>query len=146
MPGPPRWRTPILIQHCLSAQKIFARTIDTRVENMLKFIQKVARHNPDLVYGDGKERVRDSQDSRSFCRKLASEGMVLLKNENNLLPFEPTKAKKIAVIGPSAKGKVISGGGSAALEASYVVTPWDGLLVNKPAGIQVEYAMGCECT
>src|SRR6266702_2155752 len=116
MPGPPRWRTEFLIQHCLSSQKLKIPVIDKRVINMLTFVQKMAAIHPDIVFGDGKERSRDTPEMRKFCRKLAADGMVLLKNTGSVLPITPTKAKTIAVIGPNAKGTVISGGGSAALK------------------------------
>ena len=43
--------------------------------------------------------------------ELAREGIVLLKNENDLLPLNPSKVKSVAVIGPNANS-YISGGGS----------------------------------
>jgi beta-glucosidase len=110
---------------------------------MLTFIQKMARKNPEIVYGDGSEGTRDSSEARLFCRKVAADGMVLLKNEGNLLPFTAQKVRKLAVIGPNAQGRVISGGGSAALKASYVVTPWEGILENAPPGIDITYEVGC---
>lgn len=110
---------------------------------MLKFVQKQARRNPGVVYGDGIERTRDSPEARAFCRKLASDGIVLLKNEKNVLPLTKGKVKRIAVIGPNAKERVISGGGSAALKATYVVTPWEAIFSGAPKGVVVEYTTGC---
>ncbi|KAH8117155.1 glycoside hydrolase superfamily [Phellopilus nigrolimitatus] len=144
MPGPPRWRTPLLINHCLSAQKVLVKDIDDRAATILSFVQKVARKNVDIVYGDGTEQTHDSPEARQFCRKLTAETIVLLKNEGNLLPIHANRAKKIAVIGPHAKASVISGGGSAALKPTYVITPWDGILENVPSGIDIEYAEGCQ--
>jgi beta-glucosidase len=143
MPGPPRWRTPLLVKHSLSAQKTSLSTINARVAELLKFVQKQAHRNPDVVFGDGKERSRDSPEGRALCRKIASEGIVLLKNSDELLPLTPKKLKKIAVIGPNAKGTVISGGGSAALKPTYVITPWDGLVAGAPEGTELEYSLGC---
>lgn len=143
MPGPPRWRTLLLASHCLSSQKLLQSTIDERVANLLKFVQKQARRNPGVVYGDGIERTRDSPEARVFCRKLASDGIVLLKNEKNVLPLTKGKVKRIAVIGPNAKERVISGGGSAALKATYVVTPWEAIFSGAPKGVVVEYTTGC---
>jgi beta-glucosidase len=78
---------------------------------------------------------------RTFARKLASQGMVLLRNENNVLPIKP--GTKVEVIGPNAKARVISGGGSAQLKASYIVNPFEGILSNKPEGVSIEYTVGC---
>ncbi|KAF9459562.1 glycoside hydrolase family 3 protein [Collybia nuda] len=143
MPGPPRWRNPLLVLHCLSSQKLLIRTIDERVINLLNFVQKQARRNPEVVYGDGIERTHDSPEGRRFCRKLAADGIVLLKNKDNVLPILPANVKRLAVIGPNARERVISGGGSAALKATYITTPWDGLFGNAPQGLVVDYEVGC---
>lgn len=103
----------------------------------------MARRNPEIVYGDGSERTRDSPGARQFCRKLASDAIVLLKNKNQVLPLTTQKVKRIAVIGPSARGRVISGGGSAALKPSYVITPWEGIIQNAPQEIHIQYEVGC---
>lgn len=118
-------------------------TIDERVTSILKFVQKLAQKNPEVVYGDGSEGTNDSPKGRQFCRKIAADGIVLLKNEQGILPLNGDSVKKVAVIGPHAHAQVISGGGSAALKASYVVTPWEGLLQNAPTGIEFNYAVGC---
>lgn len=143
MPGPPRWRTPNLVYHTLSSQKLLRSTIDDRVTALLSFIQKVARKNPDIVYGDGVERSRDSPEIRAFCRRLASSGIVLLKNDDTVLPLTPRRIKKIAVIGPNARGRIISGGGSAALKPKYVVTPWEGIKNAVPDTVELHFSLGC---
>lgn len=131
------------MNQCLSAQKISVKDIDSRATTLLSFVQKLARKNRDIVYGDGVERSRDSPEARQFCRKMAADTMVLLKNKGSLLPFRNDKVKKIAIIGPHAKASVISGGGSAALKPTYVVTPWDGILKNAPSGVELKYSVGC---
>ncbi|KAI0811117.1 putative beta-glucosidase from glycoside hydrolase family GH3 [Irpex lacteus] len=143
MPGPPRWRTPLLVNHMLSCQKIFPSTLNERVTTLLEFVQRQARRNSEVVFGDGKERSRDSEETRRFTRKLAADGMVLLKNDGPLLPLIPGKVKKVAIIGPNAKERIISGGGSAQLKASYVVSPYEGLIANAPEGIEFDYTVGC---
>ncbi|KAG6850469.1 hypothetical protein H0H93_012890 [Arthromyces matolae] len=143
MPGPPRWRTPNILLQCLSSQKLLPKTLDERVTALLTFVQKQARRNPEIVYGDGIERSRDTPEGRQFCRELAANGIVLLKNNNQLLPLDTCHVKRLAVIGPNAKERVISGGGSAALKPLYVVTPFDGVSSGAPEGLSVEYEVGC---
>ncbi len=50
--------------------------------------------------------------------------------------------KKLAIIGPHAKASVISGGGSAALKPTYVITPWDGITRGAPEDISISYTIG----
>lgn len=75
-------------------------------------------------------------------RKIASDGIVLLQNKNNVLPIDLTKTKKIAVIGENAVKMMTVGGGSSSLKAKYEISPLDGL--KKRAGTQTEiiYARG----
>ncbi|KAF8964639.1 glycoside hydrolase family 3 protein [Flammula alnicola] len=129
MPGPPRWRTPLLVLHCLSARKLLSSTLDERVTNILSFVQQQARKNPAVL--------------RQFCRALAAEGIVLLKNRENLLPLSQQTPLNIAVIGPNAKERVISGGGSAALKATYIISPWKGINDSAPPGSNIQYHVGC---
>ncbi|KAH9923997.1 putative beta-glucosidase from glycoside hydrolase family GH3 [Epithele typhae] len=143
MPGPPRWRTPLLVNHTLSCQKLTTSTLDARASAMLAFVQRQAARNPDVVFGDGAERTRDTPEGRAFCRRLAASGLVLLRNERAVLPLAPATAPKVALIGPNVKDRVISGGGSAALKASYVVTPFAGITENAPEGIDFAYEVGC---
>ena len=53
-----------------------------------------------------------SQGGREVALEEARSGMVLLKNERNLLPLDKSKIKTIAVFGPDAYPAVIGGGGS----------------------------------
>ena len=77
---------------------------------------------------DGREKSHESEDDKIFMRKLASESIILLRNEGDILSFNPQKLRKIAIIGPNAKAFVLSGGGSAALKPSYFVTAYDGIV------------------
>ena len=76
-------------------------------------------------------------------RKVAAEGIVLLKNEGDALPLKPQTLKKIAIVGGNAKAIILSGGGSAALKASYFVSPYDGIVnALSPHGVEVTYSEG----
>jgi beta-glucosidase len=59
--------------------------------------------------------------------EAARSGMVLLKNENNLLPLDKTKIKSIAVIGPDAYPAQVVGGGSAGVRPFTSVSYLEGL-------------------
>ena len=53
-----------------------------------------------------------SQEGREIALEAARSGMVLLKNEKNLLPLDKKKIKTIVVLGPEAYPAVVGGGGS----------------------------------
>ncbi|MBP1639478.1 MAG: glycosyl hydrolase [Bacteroidetes bacterium] len=61
-------------------------------------------------------------------RKIAQEGIVLLKNEKQLLPIPAGKYNKIAVIGENAVRSLVIGGGSSSLKVAYEVSPLEGLI------------------
>ncbi|KDR81345.1 hypothetical protein GALMADRAFT_221203 [Galerina marginata CBS 339.88] len=128
MPGPPRWRTSSHVLH---------------FTNLLTFVQQQARKNSEIVFGGGTERSRNTPEMRRFCRMIAAEGIVLLKNKGNILPLSGETPLNIAVIGPNVKERIISGGGSAALKATYAVTPWSGINDGAPSGSTINYHVGC---
>ena len=68
-----------------------------------------------------------SDEHKAACRQIGGEGIVLLKNKGNILPLDPAKVKKIAVIGENAIKMMTVGGGSSSLKAAYEITPLQGL-------------------
>lgn len=73
----------------------------------------------------------------------AKESFVLLKNENDILPFDTNRIKTVAVIGPNADKKHSTGGDSAAVKALYELTPLAGIIMRLAGGAKVSYYPGC---
>jgi beta-glucosidase len=71
----------------------------------------------------------------AFASRLAAESMVLLKNDNALLPLEPATTRKLLVAGPGAKATE-AGSGSSNVSNGQVdersITVWDGLTNRYP--------------
>jgi beta-glucosidase len=78
----------------------------------------------------------------AVSKKIAEEGIVLLKNENKILPLNLTGIKSIAVIGDNAMHKQISGGGSSDLKARYEISPLQGLMKRLPKSIEIKFSPG----
>ena len=79
----------------------------------------------------------------ALARTVAEQGTVLLKNAGSLLPLDAGAVHSIAVIGPGGGPDAMSGGGgSAAVVAPYVVTPFDGIAKRAGSGVQVRHAQG----
>ncbi len=70
---------------------------------------------------------RNTSEHQLLARKIAEEGIVLLKNERNILPLNIEKLKKIAVIGPNANKKTFLGAGSSTNFPPYEIKPIDGI-------------------
>ncbi|KAI0596160.1 beta-glucosidase [Biscogniauxia sp. FL1348] len=121
MPGPPRFRGEAL-KFNVSSDKVWGHILDKRAREMLKFVKKCAASG---VKENAPEGKADTPETAALLRKIGNEGIVLMKNENGVLPFK--KDKKTVVIGPNAKVATYHGGGSASLAAYYAVTPFDGI-------------------
>ena len=83
----------------------------------------------------------DNRLHRQEAREVARRSIVLLKNNNNVLPI--SKNAKIAVVGPLADSKRdILGSWSAAGRASLAVTPLEGIKHAANNAQSVDYAFG----
>jgi len=61
------------------------------------------------------------------ARDIAAAGVVLLKNEDNVLPLDVPQGGKILLVGENAVKKMVVGGGSSNLKTSYEINPLEGL-------------------
>lgn len=142
MPGTNKWRILDLMNRSIGSRKLTVRTVKERARKVVELAKRVAQEAPEILDGDGVERTVESAEDTALMRKVAGETIVLLKNTNALLPLNPNKIKKIAIVGGNAKAVVLSGGGSAALKPSYFVSPYDGITAALPQGVEVLYSEG----
>ena len=75
-------------------------------------------------------------------REIAEEGIVLLKNKDNILPLDINKVKNIVVVGENAIRSLTLGGGSSALKVKYEVSPLDGIRNFVGDKVKVTHALG----
>ena len=90
-----------------------------------------------------KDKVIGSQCSEAHyaaCKEIGEEGIVLLKNQNSILPLQPAKYNKILVVGDNATRNMSEGGGSSELKTKFDISPLQAL--QKLYGDKVEYAQG----
>lgn len=84
----------------------------------------------------------NSPEHSQAARLIADEGIVLLKNDGNLLPLTPGKVKRVAVVGENAVKMMTVGGGSSSLKVRYELSPLDGLRETFGDDVEVVYARG----
>lgn len=89
------------------------------------------------------EKISNSPEHQQLALKAAHETIVLLKNQNNLLPLDKAKYKRIAVIGPNA-AQVHLGGYSG--QPGRGVSLLDGIKAKVGSASEVLYAEGCKIT
>jgi beta-glucosidase len=120
----------------VKAGKVPETLLDEKVKRILFVMSKTGMLDGKRVKGE-----YNTKSHQQTARKVADEGIVLLKNENGILPLA-TSVKSIAVIGYNAERKQSMGGGSSQVKAFYEVTPLDGLQRSKPAGTAITYSLG----
>ena len=84
----------------------------------------------------------NSEEHYAVARKVAGEGIVLLKNKGGILPLDTTKAISVLVVGENAIKMMTVGGGSSSLKAQRETLPLDGMRSMLGGKIKVEYARG----
>ena len=82
------------------------------------------------------------EEDGAESRRIAEEGMVLLKNDNGELPLDTNSLHIIAVIGPYAAKAMTGGGGSSHVIPLYTVDPVPGIQDRAGTSIKVEFADG----
>jgi len=88
-------------------------------------------------------RMTNGPERRRLAQAAAEKAMVLLKNENNLLPLDLSKLKTIAVIGPNADGLHLGGYSRG---PAHGVTVLQGIRDRVGSQATVEFAEGCRFT
>jgi len=116
--------------------EVGTKELDDKVRHILRlsFLTNMNRNRPFGSFG--------TEEHALAGRKIAQEGIVLLQNQNNVLPIDLSKAKKIAVIGENAIKMMTVGGGSSSLKATYEISPLDGLKKRVGSQAEIVYARG----
>ena len=86
-----------------------------------------------------------SESHYQAALKIAQEGIVLLKNDGNILPLDINKTKKVLVVGENAIKMMTVGGGSSSLKVQKEILPLDGIkarLSTLNSQLSIDYARG----
>ena len=115
--------------------KVKEANIDEKVLNILRTIYYF--HLDEYTTADNTIAL-DNAENGQVAYQTAAEGLVLLKNADNFLPFNPATVKKIGVMGTNAD-RYVYGGGSGEVYPFHSVTPLAGLqAVGEEKGVQVD--------
>lgn len=113
--------------------------IDDKVSRILGVIFKLGlfehqwEENPSLINTD---------ENRKIAYETSLESIVLLKNDQNILPLHKEKIKSIAVIGPNAEVARTGGGGSSMVTPIKPVSVLQGLKNKLGGKIKINFAAG----
>lgn len=127
MPGPAAQAE--LVKEAVRTGEIPEAVIDDRVRRVLRLVQKTcARYGAET----------DWEKHHEIALQLAREGIVLLKNEEQILPLK--QGCKLAVVGELAEAPFVTGGGSSGI----VARKQENVLACLGENAQVVYAKGCK--
>ena len=99
--------------------EVGTQELDEKVRRVLRLIFRTSM-NPNRGFGS-----MCSEAHISAARQVADEGIVLLKNDHNVLPLQDNK--HILVVGENAIKQMTVGGGSSSLKAKYEISPLQGI-------------------
>jgi beta-glucosidase len=123
MPGPGVFLGAALLGAVRSGD-VDEATVDASARRLLDVFERVGAFagSPEPAVGPA-----ESPAVRALAREAAASAIVLLCNDDNLLPLDPASIRSVAVIGPNADTAEIVGGGSANLRAPYRISPLQAL-------------------
>lgn len=110
--------------------------LDDKVRRILRLIFRTEM-NRNRPWG-----AMNSKEHYKAARKIAEEGIVLLKNERNVLPIDLKKIKKITVVGENAIKMMTVGGGSSSLKVQREISPLDGIKARVGNEVEILWTRG----
>lgn len=110
-----------------------------RLDELVREILKVVLKASDSAENGGDQNLEEHHE---LARRIASEAIVLLKNDDRLLPLEKDQYRRIAVIGEFAVNPRYQGNGSSEVKPPRVDRFLEILEAEHGAGTDVRYAQG----
>jgi beta-glucosidase len=131
---------PLLVNAALASSQVTESAIDEHVRRILRTLFAYGFFDRD-AYKDDASRIDQAAHDRAAAA-IERQGIVLLRNEDGLLPLREDTISKLAVIGPEAD-VIRNGGGSSAIDAFKTTTPLTALRARLGAS-KVLYADGSD--
>ncbi|MEU0479710.1 glycoside hydrolase family 3 C-terminal domain-containing protein [Streptosporangium sp. NPDC006013] len=126
MPGPQGpWGEALVA--AVRAGEVPEAAIDDKVRRLLRLASRVGALDLGSAVPPEPAEREDHGPARALLRRAVAASTVLLRNEGSLLPLDPSRLRRVAVLGPKAAVARIQGGGSAGVYPMSVVSPLDGI-------------------
>jgi len=122
---------------------ISEKIINRAVKNILRVKFNCGLFDNPYINEDQFKNVANCKEHKALALKAAHKAMVLLKNENNTLPFDSNKIETLAVIGPNATGIHLGGYSPVPMKGVDVL---QGIKKFAKDKFKVLYAEGCKIT
>ncbi|RJX71951.1 glycosyl hydrolase [Vibrio sinensis] len=125
------------LYQAISEQIVTEADLDNACERVLTLVEKA-------VTGREKTHNVDFASHHALAQHIASESIVLLKNDQSLLPLRVEKHKRILVMGEAAQTPVIQGSGCATTRPYYLDVPLDEIVELAGDDFEVSYISGSD--
>jgi beta-glucosidase len=120
----------------VKAGQVSVKTIDDKVSRILWLM-----YNTSMSANHPKGSIATPEHAKT-AYEIASESIVLLKNDNHLLPLKTNAIKSIAVIGDNAVRTFALGGYGAGVKAKHEATALDGIKSRFGKTANISFAQG----
>jgi beta-glucosidase len=114
--------------------------LDEHVTHLLQVFDRIGALDDDPAWAS---TSIDQPEHRALAREAATAATVLLKNEG-VLPFDRSRVRTLAVLGPNAERPQMMGGGSANLAPHYEISLLDALHEQLGDSVAVRFARGVD--
>lgn len=138
MPGPGKLLNRRAVLRALDEGLLSEDDLDDKA---VRILGAILRYGADESETAGQEL--DTPENRATALQVAEECIVLLKNQDNILPLDTRKLRRILVTGPNASEARLGGGGSASVTPFYAVSPLEGIREICGDDVEVRFLEGC---
>jgi beta-glucosidase len=127
----------------VKAGKVAEAAVDRSVSRVLTAKFMAGLFDDPYVNADYAEKITNNAEHQQLALKAAHEAIILLKNQDNLLPLAKNKYKRIAVIGPNAAELHLGGYSN---QPGRGVSVLQAIKTKVGASAEVLYSLGCKIT
>lgn len=119
----------------VKAGQLSEQLLDQTVENILRIVlTAVQQKREDISY--------DQEEHHQLAREIAADCIILLRNEDSILPLNKDKLARLAVIGRLAKLPRYQGSGSSRVNAAKLENAYQEIEKITAGAVRVDYADG----
>ena len=147
------------LQETLDSGLVAPQTFERAVKNVLRYKFRAGLFDKKPYLYSTEKIVLDTPEERKTAYDIATQSVVLLQNDSNLLPLNSQSPQKILVTGPNANSMWAMCGDYSFpsmtffwkkmeedLDHPHVITLLEGLKNHKPDSIDIVYSRGCDWT
>jgi beta-glucosidase len=131
------------LRELVNENKVSTKTLDARVADVLRVKFNLGLFDHPFSKPVLADEIVNNEDAKSFSKQVSREVLVLLKNNNGLLPLDKSAIKKILVTGPLASDTLHSMSRYGPNNVK-VISVLEGMQTYASKFATVEYAKGCE--